>query len=93
MFWHNEYFDKDVWLPSVSAYGGIVKVNTYTIDLCFQNGYKIANLQVMSDEANSDFDYDVLIGMDVITEGDFCVSTQEEKTHFFFRMPAAMPVL
>ena len=47
----------------------------------------------MSDEANSDFDYDVLIGMDVITEGDFCVSTQEEKTHFFFRMPAAMPVL
>lgn len=73
---------------SVSAYGGIVEVNTYTIDLCFQNGYKIANLQVMCDEANSDFDYDVLIGMDVITEGDFCVSTIDDKTHFFFRMPA-----
>ena len=73
---------------SVSAYGGVVEVNTYTIDLCFPNGYKIANLQVMSDETNSEFDYDVLIGMDVITEGDFCVSTKEDKTQFFFRMPA-----
>lgn len=66
----------------------IVEVNTYTIDLCFQNGYRIANLQVMSDEENNDFDYDVLIGVDVITEGDFCVSTKEDKTQFFFRMPA-----
>ena len=73
---------------AVSAYGGVLEANTYTIDLCFDNGYKIANLQVMSDETNSDFDYDVLIGMDVITEGDFCVSTQKDKTQFFFRMPA-----
>lgn len=45
-------------------------------------------LTKMSDETNSEFDYDVLIGMDVITEGDFCVSTKENKTQFFFRMPA-----
>lgn len=42
----------------------------------------------MVDETNSDFEYDVLIGMDAITEGDFCVSTKEDKTQFFFRMPA-----
>ena len=73
---------------AVSAYGGIVEVNTYTIDLCFENGYKIANLQVMSDESNNKFDYDVLIGMDVITEGDFCISTVDNQTIFSFRMPA-----
>ena len=72
----------------VSAYGGTVEVNTYVVDLCFENGYKIANLQVLSDENNSDFDYDVLIGMDVITKGDFCVSTIKDKTQFMFRMPA-----
>ena len=72
----------------VSAYGGIVEVNTYTIDLCFENGYKIANLQVMSDESNAEFDYDVLIGMDVITEGDFCITTINSQTTFSFRMPA-----
>ena len=33
---------------AVSAYGGVLGANTYTIDLCFENGYKIANLQVMS---------------------------------------------
>ena len=73
---------------SVSAYGGIVEVNTYTIDLCFENGYKITHLQVMCDESNSEFDYDVLIGMDVITQGDFCVSTVNDQTYFYFRMPA-----
>lgn len=79
-------------LPSgkgaVSAYGGVLEVNTYTIDLCFDNGYKIANLEVMSGDDENDFDYDVLIGMDVITKGDFCISTVNDQTVFSFRMPA-----
>jgi hypothetical protein len=29
-----------------------------------------------------------LIGMDVITKGDFCVSTVNDETVFSFRMPA-----
>ncbi len=65
-----------------------MEVNTYTIDLCFDNGYKIANLQVMSGDDDNDFDYDVLIGMDVITKGDFCISTFNDQTIFSFRMPA-----
>ena len=72
----------------VSAYGGVMEANTYTIDLCFDNGYKIANLQVLGGDADSELDYDVLIGMDVITKGDFCVSTVNEQTVFSFRMPA-----
>ena len=70
---------------SISAYGGIVETCTYKIDLCFENGYKIENLEVMSGDYS---DYDVLIGMDVITQGDFFISTIEGKTSFSFRMPA-----
>ena len=73
---------------AVSTLNGIVDVNTYLIDLCFENGYKIANLRVFSSEDYSDFDYDVLIGMDVITKGDFIVSTVNNETTFSFRMPA-----
>lgn len=72
----------------VSAYGGTNEVNTYLVDLCFENGYKITNLQVLSSENNTGFDYDVLIGMDVIIKGDFCISTVNNNTLFMFRMPA-----
>ena len=47
-----------------------------------------SNLRVLSGEDYSDFDYDVLIGMDVITQGDFIVSTLNNETSFSFRMPA-----
>ena len=73
---------------AVSTLNGIIEVNTYLIDLCFENGYRIANLPVLSGEDYSDFDYDVLIGMDVITKGDFVVSTLNSETSFSFRMPA-----
>ena len=43
---------------------------------------------MFSSEDYSDFDYDVLIGMDVITKGDFVVSTVNGETTFSFRMPA-----
>lgn len=70
---------------SISAYGGSVEVNTYLIDLCFQNGTKIENLEVLS---GAYCDYDVIIGMDVITQGDFCISTKKGVTTFSFRTPA-----
>lgn len=70
---------------SISAYGGVVETCTYKIDLCSENGYKIENLEVMSGDYS---DYDVLIGMDVITQGDFSISTFDGKTSFSFRIPA-----
>ena len=76
---------KQTGKSSISAYGGIVETCTYKIDLCFENGYKIQNLEVMSGDYS---DYDVLIGMDVITQGDLLISTVEGKTSFCFRMPS-----
>ena len=49
---------------------------------------KIANLRVLNGDDYSEFDYDVLVGMDVITKGDFVVSTVNNITTFSFRMPA-----
>lgn len=76
---------KPIGNTSISSYGGIVEANMYKIDLCFENGYKIRNLEVMSGDYS---DYDVLIGMDVITQGDFCISTVNGKTSFCFRIPS-----
>lgn len=70
---------------SISSYGGIVETCTYTIDICFENGYRIRNLEVMSGDYS---DYDVLIGMDVINLGDFSISTVDGKTSFRFHMPS-----
>ena len=70
---------------SISAYGGVVETCTYRIDIYFDNGYRIQNLEVMSGDYS---DYDVLIGMDVITQGDFFVSTVNGKTSFCFRIPS-----
>lgn len=46
-------------------------------------------LKLKAIEANNlDPDGDVLVGMDVITLGDFAVSTYEGRTVFTFRMPS-----
>ena len=76
---------KSAGKASISAYGGVVEACTYRIDLCFENGYRIQNLEVLSGDYS---DYDVLIGMDVITQGDFGISTVNGKTSFCFRLPS-----
>lgn len=70
---------------SISSFSGIVETCIYTVDLCFDNGYKIEGLEVMSGDY---CDYDMLIGMDVINRGEFAISTFGGKTSFCFRMPA-----
>lgn len=76
---------KSVGKSSISSYDGVVETSTYKVDLCFENGYRIQDLEVMSGDYS---DYDVLIGMDVITQGDFCISTIDGKTSFGFVMPS-----
>jgi len=77
---------KSIGKTKVSTYGGhIVDSDVYTIDLMLPGNIKIENLKVLS--ADSD-DYDVVIGMDVMTLGDFCLSNKEGKTCFSFRLPS-----
>ena len=60
--------------------------NVYLIDLHLPNGDVISNVQVT--EAQDTDGWDVLVGMDVITLGDFSITTFERKTIFSFRIPS-----
>lgn len=55
----------------VSGVHGVEDANVYTIDLIFNNGFRIEDLQVS--EAGNNAGFDVLIGMDVISKGMFIV--------------------
>lgn len=50
----------------------------------------IANLTVVGIDFNDDVD--VLIGMDIITLGDFALSNFEGKTVFTFRIPSVAEI-
>lgn len=61
--------------------------NVYLISLHLPNNTTFPNLHVAEGELNG---CDMLIGMDVICNGDFAVSNFDGKTAFTFRMPSLM---
>lgn len=67
--------------------GGRVKSNVYTIDLVLNNDIQISIDANSSDGLEND-GIQCLIGMDVITFGDFAVSTYKGETCFSFRIPS-----
>lgn len=71
--------------------GGTSDVNTYKITLMLPNNVIIPNINV-SECAEQDGRFDVIIGMDVITLGDFTISGQGAKRMVSFSMPSAFSV-
>ncbi len=65
--------------------GGVYNTGIYYVDLSLPNHVSIPRLQVTD---GSFEDVDVLIGMDIISRGDFSVSNYNGKTTFSFRMPS-----
>lgn len=72
---------------NVQTPSGIGTMNKYMVNLILNNEVKIMNLIVMDSEIGNQ-GIDVLIGMDIISIGDFAVSNFEGKTQFSFRMPS-----
>jgi predicted aspartyl protease len=64
-----------------------VPSNVYLVNLFLPNKTKIVDVQVTEGRPNS---CDMLIGMDVITLGDFVISNYDKKTALSFRMPSLM---
>jgi predicted aspartyl protease len=62
-----------------------VQSNVYLINLYLPNKAKIVAIQALEGTPSS---CDMLIGMDVITLGDFSVTNFNGKTTFSFRMPS-----
>lgn len=65
---------------------GMSVVDTYTVDLRLSSGVVFKNLIVTSGNL---MDTDVLIGMDVISMGDFAITAPEGVTKFSFQVPSS----
>jgi hypothetical protein len=76
---------KETGMTQVSTAGGVFTVNTYAISLLLPNNVIFSFLRVTEAPLTGG---DILIGMDVISRGDFAISNLNGKTTFCFRMPS-----
>lgn len=74
-------------MVKVHTPSGIGVMNKYMINLILNNEVRISNLSVMDSEIGKQ-GIDVLIGMDIISLGDFAISNFDGKTQFSFRLPS-----
>ena len=65
--------------------GGSCETERYIVDLILPNKVRCANVVVNSGKFT---DFGILIGMDIISAGDFAISNFEGKTTFTFRLPS-----
>lgn len=69
----------------IAGIGSASDSNIYLVHILVPTGDFVTNVEVME----SDFqDYDVIIGMDVITFGDMLITNAEDSTTFQFRTPS-----
>jgi hypothetical protein len=74
-------------MVKVHTPSGVGTMNKYMINLILNNEVRILNLPVMDSEIGKQ-GIDVLIGMDIISLGDFAISNYDKKTQFSFRIPS-----
>ena len=67
--------------------GGHREAAVFLVNVLLPNHVLVPNVQVHDMEDNDD-NFDVLIGMDIISLGDFCISNYDKKTVFTFRLPS-----
>ena len=68
----------------VGTAGGIIEVDKYILGLKLPNNLQIKNVMITAGKL---YGTDFLIGMDIITLGDFSVTNLNGKTTFSFRYP------
>lgn len=57
----------------------------YKVNIILPNGIEIPMLDVLEGNLHG---FDILIGMDIITQGDFAITHSDGKTTFTFRIPS-----
>ena len=74
----------------VSGYNeGIDVKDTFLIHLGLPTGDIVTNIMAMEFESD---EYDVVIGMDVICNGDLAITNKNDKTTFSFRIPSEQEI-
>ncbi|HEC64491.1 MAG TPA: hypothetical protein ENI23_04280 [bacterium] len=66
--------------------GGKTFCETYLVNIFLRNNVGISGIRVT--KGNLGTNADVLIGMDIITQGDFAITNLNGRTVFSFRIPS-----
>jgi uncharacterized protein YchJ len=77
---------KPVGMVEVHTASGIDTANTYLVNIWLPNKVVFYNLRVA--EGKIAEQYEVLIGMDIISKGDFAITNYNGTTVFTFRIPS-----
>jgi gag-polyprotein putative aspartyl protease len=72
----------------VSTATGIAEFPIYFIHLVLPNRLVFHNIEVIEFSYGDDDDCDLIIGMDIMTQGDLSMTNQEGRTVFSFRIPS-----
>lgn len=80
-----------VGLANVVHFGGIKQSNTYLVNFFFPENVLIYGVLV-SESENISNDFGVIIGMDIITKGDFAVTNVNELTWMSYRIPSIQTI-
>lgn len=76
---------KPIGVTQVHGVGGAMITETYMVSIELPNSIRLPAIKVTKGDLGT---LDVLIGMDIITLGDFSVTNKDSNTIFSFRMPA-----
>lgn len=76
-------------ITRVSTAGGVIDAYTYVIDITLPDNVEIKNLNVTGGQLGGT---EVLIGMDIITRGDFAVSNYGGQLKFTYREPSQQSI-
>ena len=87
---------KDLYLKPISVSkvlhaGGISLANVYLVNIYLPNNLVIPNVRV-TECADNDGGFGAIIGMDIITLGDFAITNFEGNTTFSFRTPSTKTI-
>lgn len=77
---------KPIGITPVTHAGGNDFVNEYLVNIYLPNLFCINTIRVT--ECSDEVHFDVIIGMNVITQGDFSITNIGNKTCVSFRMPS-----
>ncbi len=77
---------KPIAVTNVETAGGTQQSKVYLVSIGLPNGVGISSLRVVEGILNGDFE--VLIGMDVIGEGDFAITNKGGRTVFSYQSPS-----
>ena len=71
----------------IRGFNGVSIVPVYLVDVLLPNGILFSNMEVAEFQSNNDFDF--IIGMNILCQGDMALTNAKGEMVFSFRIPPA----